>query len=938
MPLIIMERVSTLASASMHKNEFSYCICGQRWSHDPAPISAPSSEWQPGWGRVTAPPSPVIHVDTHTAATDTTSPVVKPHPQPAVPKAQHSAVFDTAPPVKKPHPQPAVPTTKAQHAASGARPKAKSATKRKAKTKHKTPRCRYADPTAEDLPPIESFDPNIPFSAFGGDFRRFAWREMRANIENDTWPEENLRTREQALAECDTPLGRKLKILLELRGHQKFMRGQYKLNFVMEELEDAQDEEADADVWILLSRGFQIHPEGFDHPVQHGENYASCEDFKEEFETEMDRNIEMKFAARFSAATKAAGIPTVQPVVIMSLGVVVKDIDVYDETAAATDTRQSLLEAVRQVVQKSRIICDASSNGKKGGDRYTNSLNDLVVKHSCQLAGIEYTLSAASRHGLIFVVDESDCYLWVKMAAHSLKHVCFMYKGKLHTWTSMCFGLRNAPHAAQALSNFLIRCVRKRIVRMKLACSPVAGGNGDIPKNRPTNDSDQMLAKVRSEEAEALLKAARKKQKLAPKSFAALKREAARRSAHVKKVTRSNDHVDALHAFLDDIAGLARTPRAAWAAFLCLLWMAHRLGIPLNMKSHKSRSPAHTQGLLGCVVDLSQFEVRLTTERVATLIRECERIITEGNVGVVELMHLVGVLVWASAVIPARPYYRQLLDLLQAEGYCLDGRYTKPARSKTIAVPAEQIRCCKAWSTCLRAISGSGISRGIRKHRCPYALSSDACCRKLGSGWGWQFAGIFDHGLFPKSWAKFIDEQTPELREIFVGYLEGAALLYGLRFAAGRHCTTRRCVKVITDNKGLLFQLKKLSSRDPLMSQLLKEVFWLLQTYEIELEMWYCPSHLNSFTDKLSRRTLHSFTDQDSKDLDTHAKEAHAVADVATVRGMLRPALPVHAQFLEFLKAERVQVLEPEAAWGPQHHAMIDTLFEEWRIVKDTTA
>ena len=184
------------------------------------------------------------------------------------------------------------------------------------------------------------------------------------------------------------------------------------------------------------------------------------------------------------------------------------------------------------------------------------------------------------------------------------------------------------------------------------------------------------------------------------------------------------------------------------------------------------------------------------------------------------------------------------------------------------------------------------------------------------------------------SWAKFIDEQTPELREIFVGYLEAAAFLYGLRFACTRKCTTRRCLKVITDNKGLMWQLRKLSSRDPLMAQLLKEVFWYLQIYEIELEVHYCPSHLNSMTDKLSRRTLSSFTAQDERDLTTHAKEAHAVADVAAARGHLDTSTPVHAQFLSFLHAERVQVLEPDAAWVPQHHGMIDVLWDEWRLDK----
>ena len=756
---------------------------------------------------------------------------------------------------------------------------------------------------------------------------------MRAVIETDTWPEADLRARELALSQSDTPVGRKLKELLVLRGHQRFMRGQYKLNAVMCELEVDPSEEADADVWILLSRGFQVHPEGFEHPVQSTENYASCDDFNTEFNEEMLRNIECKFAAPFTEAVRKAGRPLEKPVVTMALGIIVKEIDTLDEASTDVgDARLSLLELTKQKVRKSRIICDASCNGSAGGDRYSGSLNDAVDKQDCHMAGIEYSLAAASRHGLCFVVDESDCYLHVKVAAHSLKHLCFMFNKKLYVWTSMCFGLRNAPFAAQSLSNFLIRSTRRRLLASGLDCAPVAGGDQRVPRNRPCNDSGQMLAKAKADEAARLLAAARAGSPIVPKSYNQLKRDARRLSNAEVRGVRTHDKVDAMHAFLDDVASLARTPRAAWASFLTLLWTANYLGIPLNMKSHKSRSPAHVQGLLGCVLDLSaKFEVRLTRERVASLILDFDAIIAKGEVDVTKLMHLVGVLVWASSVVPARPYYRCLLDALNEHGYCAFGRYRKPAKNKVLKLDDGMRLSCKAWAVCLRHIGGAGIARGVRKYRCPYAVSSDACCRKVGSGWGWHFGGFFDHGLFPVSWAPFLDALDKERREIYVGYLEGAACLYALRFAVTKTCTTSRTLRVITDNQGLKWQLRKLSSRDPLMALILREIFWLLQAYCIELEVEYVPSHLNSMTDKLSRRTLHGFSDQDQQDLRQHARESHAVADVAVARGEMRPAVPVHGKFIAFATAERAQVLEPDAAWAPQEHTAIEVLLDEWR-------
>ena len=829
------------------------------------------------------------------------------------------------------------PAAPGQHAHASVKHKQASASpsKRRGKASHTKPRCRYKDPTAKDLPPIEDFDPSLPFSVFGGDFRRFDWRSMRANIETDMFPEDPLRVREKALACTTTPLGKRLRMLLELRGHQPFMRGNYRLDAFLTEVAKEPNEEFTADIWILVSRGFQVHAEGFEHPPQHGDNYNSCSDNQEAFETEFQRYIDNGFVKKYADVIKKAGRPNEKPVVTLSMGMVTKEIDVFDESkpaAGEVDVRTSMSEALREFVIKHRIFVDASSNATHGHDRFRNSLNDLAEKQQCQMAGIEFTLSAASRHGLLFVVDESDCYLHIQMAAHSLKHVTVLFKGVRFCFTSLCFGLRNAPYAAQSVTDFLCRVARRFLMASGLRCAPVAGSDQTKCLNRPENDSAQMLARAKRDENTRLLQAARTGHAVKPSSFAKLKRRAKKLKRDEQVATLARDSCDALHGFLDDLAGLARTPRAAWQVFLTLLWCARLLGIPINVKAHKSRSPDYIQALLGFIVDLKAFQLRLTAARVASLLRQLHELIATAKVLVTDLMTLVGVLVWASAVIKARPYYRQLLDVLTKHGYCAFGRYRRPARGKVILLDAHELRSAKAWSVCLQHLNGSSIARGIRRHYCPYELVSDACCRPVGSGWGFTFAGISDFGLFPAKWAPFIDCADEANREIYVGFCEGVAILYGLRRALPTVACTGKVIRIKVDNKGLVYQLKKLSSRDPLMIPILREVFWLCQCYGVELQIDFVPTKLNSFCDKLSRCLLAEFSRQDRHLLDEHLAEAAAVRKVATARGLLEDAAPARPDLLPLLKAERAQMLEPDAAWVPQRHALIDVLLDEWLL------
>ena len=785
------------------------------------------------------------------------------------------------------------------------------------------PSCRY-EASAAKLPPVEEFDPTTAFTDFGGDLRRFAWREMAAARQPSDHCDITLRRREALAAVGDSDFATAMATALSRRAHQPIVRGQLQLYWLLAEIVALQDP-GHAELWLHLSRGFEIMPEdqAAAHPQQHGENYGSCSDHSEAFNSELQRAEEEGFIGLYSTVAKKYGLPP-EPAVTLSLGVVEKFVDTG---GGGTEV-------------KHRLVSDGSSNASHGTDRFTGSLNEAVPSTPPTLAGIEVSLRAASPHGYAFVVDERDAYMWCLTARHCLQLVTFMWRGRRFTWLSMCFGLKNAPWVQQGFSCLLCAATRRRIVAAGLRCALVADSSQKTPFHRPFNDSSQMLARARREETQAHVDVALAGGKARPAaSLAKLRRRAKALSAAERRVTRSADAVDSLSSFLDDFISLATTRRASWYAFLSLLWCLRASGAPANMKAHKTRSPAGEQGVLGLELILHKsFHVQLSELRVSTLLAQAETMLQRQRVAVRDLMSFTGVLIWACVVLNARPFYRALLNILNRHGYSLNGKYRKPAHGKLLSLSDEEFRDIRMWVFILQHLNGGPVARGIRKNFCEHEATSDACCRPVGSAWGWEWAGLFDCGEFPLAWAPHIDARNKPMWEIFVGLLEAIGCLRMLRVALPRAGVAGKVLRLRVDNRGLMFQLRKLSSADPHMQPILREVFFLLMIYSVELIVEFIPSKQNRMSDLLSRRTHPDFSGKDRDELQGYMRSATALADVEQRRGTFADATPRRPDLLPMLAASRAQVAAPDATWVPQDNTQLDAILREWCVFGDRKA
>ena len=96
------------------------------------------------------------------------------------------------------------------------------------RTKPERPSYRYAASAAK-LSSVEEFDPTTAFTDFGGDLRRFAWREMAAARQPSDHCDITLRRREALAASGDSDFATAMATALSRRAHQPIVRGQLQL-------------------------------------------------------------------------------------------------------------------------------------------------------------------------------------------------------------------------------------------------------------------------------------------------------------------------------------------------------------------------------------------------------------------------------------------------------------------------------------------------------------------------------------------------------------------------------------------------------------------------------------------------------------------------------------------------------------------------------------
>jgi len=290
------------------------------------------------------------------------------------------------------------------------------------------------------------------------------------------------------------------------------------------------------------------------------------------------------------------------------------------------------------------------------------------------------------------------------------------------------------------------------------------------------------------------------------------------------------------------------------------------------------------------------------------------------------------VLVWASAVIPAKPYYRIILDQINAHGAVVNGLWRRASKRTPVHVIDSLATDLKTWIMLLERLNGAPIEVGLRRLSSPFHCFSDAS--KHGIGWHIEGVGLFDAHPFPASWLELHIMKESKYQTLFIGVLEAYACLHMLRRAIPTVGVNLQ-LPVHVDNLGLYYNLGggrrqgAISSRCPLMQPVLMEITWLCQVYNCTLCPYWVRSATNEFADLLSR----GFKDGKPlpcKRLSELMVEANGMATASAKRGLLQTRHPARPDLLPLLEAARVRALDFNAPWASQSTAPWDRVLAVW--------
>lgn len=278
--------------------------------------------------------------------------------------------------------------------------------------------------------------------------------------------------------------------------------------------------------------------------------------------------------------------------------------------------------------------------------------------------------------------------------------------------------------------------------------------------------------------------------------------------------------------YLDDflLLGAPDSQEAAHALDIALK-VLDLLGIPVA--THKTEGPLTVLVFLGILIDTTRFELRLPKEKLTRLqemMRQCTR---------KELESLLGHLSHAATVITqGRTFLRQLFALLSLDR----------ASYHTIRLNSGAKADLLWWRTFLQ--HWNGLSFFPAPHP-SMEVTSDA---SGGYGCG---AYSLEHGWFqiewPESWHT-IPITAKELVPIVV-----SAAIWGQHWG-------RTCVRFTCDNMAVVSILKSRSSRDPLLTHLLRCLAFYAAWYHFHYTAEHIPSTQKTAADAISRNNTTLFS------------------------------------------------------------------------------
>jgi len=633
--------------------------------------------------------------------------------------------------------------------------------------------------------------------------------------EPDSW--ESLLVAEQATVATDTHFGRELALLLE--DPPPLVRSDLKLTAWLRMLSEETDPvhaRAAATLYLQISRGWFVLPRGSSPPPQWTRNYSSATDADTQVTAEIARLVAAGHLLDWDDAQSQ--FPALQgkdrPTVCLALGFVTKTVDGR---------------------VKVRMVLDASA------PHDGTSLNDTIDVPPTRLPSvrkIEAALADLGDGSWMWKVDLRDAFHLQPCAAESVDHLGIYWHGRFYVYAKMPFGIASAPSAMQTFSCAIMRAAMRRMSAAGLECGPAPGY--DHRQHWAGYEDDTSATNTSSAGVDASVDSVGN----AANPSAAVQSPDGRSGTKRARHTVVDTH---LHGYLDDFIGLSSAKTTADLSFKIFLGVCDELfGIEnVQDKPGKTVPPCRQCEALGIIFDCIRLELRLSEERVSRMLATLHGLHGQDDLSVRDLQSIIGVLQFASLVLPAAvPYYRQLLNALIGLGQ-------RPRSSRRLPMTAEMRSDIAMWTLLLGALNGRPVRRPVYHDLEPAALFTDASLL----GWGYFWGGRYRFNRWPPEWsARFAAAGD---WEISINTLESIALLLALRdilpFVGGQFASANTHLTCYIDNQSVMYMAGKFSSRAAHSLRVMKEIAFLSTIYGVTLRPRYVRSEDNTASDVLSR-------------------------------------------------------------------------------------
>ena len=275
--------------------------------------------------------------------------------------------------------------------------------------------------------------------------------------------------------------------------------------------------------------------------------------------------------------------------------------------------------------------------------------------------------------------------------------------------------------------------------------------------------------------------------------------------------------------YLDDFGG-AEVPSKALESYNHLGWLLEHFG--LEEAPEKAVTPSTKMDWLGISFDTMEWSMALKPGKLQDLLVWLPKLLTYKRVKRVLLQKVVGNLVWASAVVRAGViFFNRLLALLR--------KLNRPNHS--IHFSREAKKDVAWWIATLKEHQG----------KCPIPPSvwtpletfyTDASLEGFGMVWGKRAMA----GTFPCEYDE-LDITKKEMLTVMAAIKHWFAELSNSK------------VRIFIDNQACVALLNYGITRSPFLAACLREIYYVLANFNIELRATYIPTKENCLADTCSR-------------------------------------------------------------------------------------